>query len=83
MAGGAPKGPCCGAPLGWPIGTCTIALHCGHDARLPAAAAATFSVRPQLVQGNSMLPVAGPVVVDIYKSEVRSRRSERDQLIFS
>jgi hypothetical protein len=37
-----------------PIGTCTMALHCGQEARFPAADAATLSVRPQLVQGNSI-----------------------------
>lgn len=31
-----------------------MALHCGQAARLPAAEAATFSVRPQLVQLNSI-----------------------------
>jgi hypothetical protein len=48
------------------IGTCKIALHCGHDARLPPADAATFSSRPQLVQGNSIWPAtAGGVPNDI------------------
>jgi hypothetical protein len=37
-----------------PYGTWTIVLHCGHDARLPAADAGTFSARPQPVQWNSM-----------------------------
>src|SRR5688500_2873817 len=37
-------------------GTVAIVLHCGHDARLPAAAAGTFRVRPQPVQGNSIVP---------------------------
>lgn len=36
------------------VGTCTMALHCGQAARLPAAEAATFRVRPQLVQLNSI-----------------------------
>ena len=36
-------------------GTCTIVLHCGHEARLPAALAGTFSARPQPVQWNSMV----------------------------
>lgn len=71
MAGGAPKGavaavlPPGGLLTAEASGTCTIALHCGHDARLPAAETATLSVRPQFVQVNSMLPVAGPVDVDI------------------
>ena len=34
-------------------GTCTIAPHWGQAARLPAALAATLSVRWQLVQLNS------------------------------
>ena len=44
-------------------GTFTIALHCGHEARLPAAEAATFSMRPQLVQENSIAP-EGPGIVE-------------------
>ena len=36
------------------IGTCTIVLHCGHEARLPEALAGTFSARPQPLQWNSM-----------------------------
>ncbi len=50
-------------------GTCTIALHCGHEARLPAADTATFSVRPQFVQENSIFPVAGgdPKVVVMFR----------------
>jgi hypothetical protein len=40
-------------------GTWTIALHRGHEARLPAAVAGTFSARPQPVQWNSI----GSVVV--------------------
>ena len=35
------------------VGTCTIAPHWGQAARLPAALAATLSVRWQLVQLNS------------------------------
>jgi hypothetical protein len=55
-AGGVLEGEVAGGPFD-ASGTWTIALHCGHDARFPAAEAATFSVRPQLVQGNSMFPV--------------------------
>lgn len=36
-------------------GTVATVLHCGQLARLPAAAAGTFSVRPQPVQGNSIV----------------------------
>jgi len=47
-------GPCEAPGIGDGIceanGTCTIALHCGHDARLPAALKGTFSARPQPVQ---------------------------------
>lgn len=40
------------------VGTCTIAPHWGQAARLPAALAATLSVRWQLVQLNSREPAA-------------------------
>jgi hypothetical protein len=36
------------------IGTCTMVLHCGHEARLPEALAGTFSARPQPLQWNSI-----------------------------
>ena len=39
----------------WEVsGTWTIVLHCGQDARLPAALPGTFSARPQPVQWNSI-----------------------------
>ena len=42
-----------------------MALHWGQEARLPAAEFATFSVRPQLVQANSMWLVAELIEVDM------------------
>src|SRR5687768_13208064 len=38
----------------WRAGTWTTVLHCGQEARRPAADAGTFRVRPQPVQWNSM-----------------------------
>ena len=52
---GRPKGGGAAAVAGTGlVGTCTTVLHCGHEARLPAAAAGTFKLRPQPVQENSM-----------------------------
>src|SRR5688572_20242763 len=57
------------------VGTWTIAPHWGQAARLPAALAATLSVRWQLVQVNSMEPAAWVGVVLIRLGEkVRSSR---------
>jgi hypothetical protein len=65
VAGEAANAPKALAELGEPMGgggltsgTVATVLHCGQLARLPAAAAGTFSVRPQPVQGNSMVLAA-------------------------
>lgn len=51
---------------GWEAsGTCTIALHCGQEARRPAAEAGTFSDRPQPEQWNSMVPSEAAVGWDM------------------
>ena len=56
-----------GAGAGAAVGTLTIAPHCGQAARLPAALAATLSVRWQLVQLNSIEAGAwvGIVLMDL------------------
>ena len=51
---GSGAGPEAGAGGAVAVGTWTIAPHWGQAARLPAALAATLSVRWQLVQLNSM-----------------------------
>jgi hypothetical protein len=40
---------------GLAAGTSTIAEHCGQEALRPAAVEGTFSIRPQLVQANSIV----------------------------
>jgi hypothetical protein len=39
-------------------GTVRTVLHCGHEARRPAADAGTLSERPQPLQGNSINALA-------------------------
>jgi len=51
---GSGAGPTAGAGGAAAAGTWTMAPHWGQAARLPAALAATLSVRWQLVQLNSM-----------------------------
>jgi hypothetical protein len=53
-AAGANEGPPEGDSLPFVGGTVSTVLHCGHEARRPAADAGTLSERPQPLQGNSM-----------------------------
>jgi hypothetical protein len=71
-AGGMAVAGVCGCE---PYGTCTIVLHCGHDARLPAADAGTFSARPQPVQWNSIVSEEAVLGWDMIAGNVECRKS--------
>jgi hypothetical protein len=56
----------------------TTVLHCGQEARFPAALTGTFNVRPQPVQGNSTESVSWEVDDISRNDEARMTNDEQE-----